>query len=237
VAPSASRSMRPSDGSGVLAVNQYDRSFRDDGVEQPAVGEAAREGVQGPAAAGEPLEPGVRPGVRGDGVEAAHDGAGAGEIAAVELDAAADGVDVRVLETGQQQAAAQVDDFGARADQRSRIVADGGDPIAADGHEADPAAGGEHGAAGEDEVGVHTTDLPASAGVGRPGRGRFGLYAGLTARMHRPRSARQAARLPGTPVQAAPAGPRKSHRTCASSGPQKNHHTDQRRIYNVVPTM
>ncbi|WP_425558595.1 hypothetical protein [Kitasatospora albolonga] len=82
----------------------------------------------------------------------------AAQVALAELGAAEHRVDVRVLEAGDQQLALQVHHFGARADQLADlVVADGGDPLAGDGEAGGPGAGGvggEHRAAGEDQVGM-----------------------------------------------------------------------------------
>ena len=57
----------------------------------------------------------------------------ASEIAADLLDAADDGVDVRVLETGKQRAASKIDDLGPRPAQGDGLLAQGRDPVAGHG--------------------------------------------------------------------------------------------------------
>ena len=67
-------------------------------------------------------------------------------------------MDVRVLKSGEEQLAVQVDDLGSGPDQVRdlRFVPDGEDAVPSDGHRARPGAGGVdgvHGAGDEDEVG------------------------------------------------------------------------------------
>ena len=69
-------------------------------------------------------------GVRRDPGAVLLGGHHAGEVAGAHLDAAADGVDVGVLEAGDQQAAGEVDHLGARTDQLGHVgMPDGDDAI------------------------------------------------------------------------------------------------------------
>lgn len=99
----------------------------------------------------------MRVGVRADGGHGVLCRLRAGEIALGEFQARRDRVDVRVLESGQQEPPGQVHYLGARADQVVDLgVPHGGDPLAGDGHRGRGSAlGGEHRAAGEEKVSVH----------------------------------------------------------------------------------
>jgi hypothetical protein len=79
------------------------------------------------------------------------------EVAQAQGGAAEDGMDVRVLETREQELAGQVDDLGAGSDQvlHVGVAADRGDPAAGDSDGGGPGAcrvDREARAAGEDEV-------------------------------------------------------------------------------------
>jgi len=140
----------------VVAVGQEDGAVGDDRVEGLGGGGAAGKRLQGPAAAGDPLDVRVPVGVLPDPAQVLGGVDGVGEVAQAEFESGALRVDVCVLEAGEQQLAFQVHDFGARADQLAHLVmADGDDPPVAYGHGGGAAAGGidgVHGTAGQDEV-------------------------------------------------------------------------------------
>ncbi len=143
-------------GAVVVAVRQVDRAVRDDPVEQPGGGHATREALHRPAAAGDPLLIGVRGGVRADPGQVLVQVGRPGQVALAHLHPAEDGVDVRVLETGDQQPPGQVDHLGPRAAQVVQVVADREDAPVLDGHRGRPGpgrVGGEHRATGEEQVG------------------------------------------------------------------------------------
>ena len=118
-----------------VTVGQEDRAVRHHGIEGLPGWSAAGEELHGPAASDDPFEIGVGVGVLGDDVEALLGRRGAVQLALQHRQAAHDGVHVRVLESGEQQPAGEIDDLGIRAGQLRQLVvgADGGDATVGDG--------------------------------------------------------------------------------------------------------
>ena len=106
----------------VVAAGQRDRAVGDDGVDERGQWRAALVVVHRPAAALDPGDFGVGRGVGGDGRHCFLGAFGFGQVALEQLGSAAGRVDVCVLETRQQQCAAQVDYFGVGTDVRPGFV-------------------------------------------------------------------------------------------------------------------
>jgi hypothetical protein len=179
-------------GSVPVAVGEIGGPAPGDPVEQFAAGQAAREPLHAPAAAGDPVPGRALRRVRADPFQCGIQGGRSDQVAPDHGHARERGMDVRVLEPRQQGPAAQVHDLGARADQvgdaRLARLAHGHDPLAAHGHGAGPrpalarpalarhdasrhetAPRGVHGvdrSAGEDHIRLdaHTRSRPRLAG-------------------------------------------------------------------------
>jgi hypothetical protein len=106
----------------VVPVDQVDRAIGDDPVEGGLVGHPAREDLHGPAAADDPLGVRMGCGVPGDAAQVLVQVGGAGQVALAQFDTPHHGVDVRVLEAGEEEPAAQVDHLGSRAGQVADLV-------------------------------------------------------------------------------------------------------------------
>jgi hypothetical protein len=121
-------------GAVVIPVRQEGRPVRDHGVERGGGGQPAGERLQRPAAAGDPrvLRVGAR--VAADRRQVLVRALERGQVAAAELEAGEDRVDVRVLEAGHEQPTGQVDPLGAGAGQVAGGGPDGDDPVAGDRH-------------------------------------------------------------------------------------------------------
>jgi hypothetical protein len=120
---------------------EIDRPIGDDGVEQAPVGDRRRgEGVHRPAAAEDPGEIRVRGGVILDRLEVLPLGGEIVQGAGAVVHAGADGVDMRVLEGGQDHLAVQVDDPRPRPDVRPdlRVRSDIDDPFPPNRHRLGP---------------------------------------------------------------------------------------------------
>ncbi len=118
----------------VVAIGQERRPVPHDGVEVLRSGCASVERLHRPPAAHDPRQFRVCVGIAADGSEGGTGIAGAGEVAAGVLEARHHRMDVRVLESGQQEPAGEVDDLGAGADQLpDLVVADGRYPAPGNG--------------------------------------------------------------------------------------------------------
>ena len=145
---------------GAVAVGglQQHRPVGDHRVQRRPVGAAGAEGVHDPAAAEDPGVAGVVGGVAGHGgrVRRRLDLV---EVALGQLQAAGGGVDVRVLEPGQDQPAVQAQHPGRRSAQVGQVAlgAGGGDPAGAHGHGVGPGpgrVGGVHRRPDDEQVGL-----------------------------------------------------------------------------------
>ena len=128
---------RPAVDPGPVAVlvREEHRAVGHDRVQRLAGRGAAGVVRHPPAATDDPLELGVSGGVRRDPRQGLVGGHGVVQVAAQQVDAAHDRVDVGVLEAGDQQPAVEVDDLGRGADELAQLVVGphGGDASAAHG--------------------------------------------------------------------------------------------------------
>jgi len=143
-------------GAVVVAVGQEYRTIGHQVVERRRCRHATGKGRHRPAATQDPLLIRVVGGIGGDhGLVLAHV-VGVGQVAAQQLHAATDGVNVGVLETGDQQPTGEVDHLGSRTDQRSDIDrSDRNDAPAQDRHGVGTRTHrvcGEHRPAGEHQI-------------------------------------------------------------------------------------
>src|SRR5689334_15924172 len=141
----------------MVGVDEKGGSVAGDRVEVGGLRGAAGEVGLVPAAAEDPRCRRVLSGVLADLGLVRRESVERGEVAVRALDAALDGVDVRVDETREKQSALQVDDLGTAA--LPQVRADRGDPAGLDRHrEARPVRGPvEDGSV--HEQGVHAHDL------------------------------------------------------------------------------
>src|SRR5215831_15076716 len=102
-------------------------------VQLVPVREPAREHVAVPAGSLNPLRVRMRVRKAPDGFPVILQIMDYGQVAAELLDAADDGVDVRVLETGKQRAASKIDDLGPRPAQGDGLLTQRRDPVAGHG--------------------------------------------------------------------------------------------------------
>ena len=161
-----------------VLVGQEHGPIGDDAVEVLPAREAVGEVGEVPAGAQDPRDVRVGGGVGRDPLQVLVDAARVHEVAVQLVDARRDRVDMRIAEPGGDGPPAEVDDARARPDQGRHVAvaADGDEPAVAHGDGLGPGdrgVGGEHLAAGEDEVGVArshadedargaTTPVPAS---------------------------------------------------------------------------
>ena len=141
-----------------VAVREVDQPVRDDAVEVLGAGRAAREVVQRPAAARDPLHVGIARRVVGDGGEVGVETAEVVEVAAKLLQPGLHRVDVGILEPGRDGPSAELHHARPGTDMAADVLvaADGDDPSVADRERIGTGARRNHGAQRapeQDEVG------------------------------------------------------------------------------------